>query len=134
MGKGKVLATVIPPATMKGVRVLAALWVCLAAARVQMWYSVQVSQATLEAETPRVMPSSSRIVCAMRATHDPSTNLLCPEDACALYTLRVGAAHDDTAKGPTDSCWTKLCECGCPDLLSVRSPLADQLKSFDTHM
>lgn len=116
MSQGKVLATVTPPVAMKGVRVLVlvALWVCLTASRVQMWYSVQVSQVTLEAETPRVKPSSTRLLCAIRATHDPSTNLLCPEDTCALYTLRIGAAHDDTVMGPTESCWTKLCECESP--------------------
>lgn len=98
---------------MKSVRVLivVALGVCLVVARHQLWYSVHVSRATLLTETPRVVQSLSKVNCAIRATHDPRAYLLCPQNVCALYNLRIGATHDDTAVGPTDRCWTKFCKC-----------------------
>ncbi|KAK8406769.1 hypothetical protein O3P69_007368 [Scylla paramamosain] len=72
---------------------------------------VKVSRATVEAETPRILPSATTLTCAIRATHDPRVNLMCLHDACAHYSLAIWAGHDDSAEGSAVSCFTSLsCE------------------------
>ncbi|XP_045128442.1 uncharacterized protein LOC123514566 [Portunus trituberculatus] len=88
--------------------VMASLGVFPSATHVQLWYPVQVSEVTLQAESSRILPAATTLICTMRATHDPRVNLVCPYEVCAHHSLTIWAPHEDSAEGPTVSCFTRF--------------------------